>query len=404
MKTTRIALLALLFAGVFAGVFAAARPAAASISAAVRIGPSGHARVDVGFFHNELAPYGSWVDRPHYGSVWRPRITRAGWRPYEYGHWAWTDYGWNWISDEPFGWATYHYGRWYDDPSYGWEWVPGDEWAPSYVSWQEGDNYIGWAPLPPSVSISTGFLNVSLAPEAYLFVPEGRFLDNRVYDYAVPRRDCGRIFRQTRNWTSYRYEGNRVFAAGVPVDRVQRVIGHTVPRYQVANLGWNPSRNRLVGRQFQQNVAAQGRVNRQQQARQQQALIGRQQVQHERQVRQTVVQNQARVNRQQQVQHESQVRETVVRNHERFNRQQVHQQQVHQQQVHRQQVVHQQQVHPARQFRPEARQMQPRQQFRQQQVHPQRQARPQQARVNPNRGGGRPQGNNHNRRGRNGNG
>ncbi len=456
MKTTRIALLALLCAGAFAG----AKPAAAVVSAGLHIGPSGHARVDVGVFYDDLAPYGNWVERPSYGWVWHPRITRAGWRPYQYGHWAWTDYGWTWVSDEPYGWATYHYGRWYDDPNDGWEWVPGDEWAPSYVSWQEGDNYIGWAPLPPSVSISTGFLNVSLAPVDYLFVPEARFLDARAYAYAVPRGDCERIFRQTRNWTNYRHEGGRIFAAGVPVDRVQRAIGRNVPRYQVADLGWNQrhqnrfSGNRLAmfrpqvergahvapptarplarnsvvrsnqvrqGQQVRQTVAQnQARVNRQQQA-----LIGRQQVQnqarfnrqqqvqHERQVRQTVAQNQVRVNRQQQqVQHERQMRETVVRNQERFNRQQVHQQQVHQQQVahqqqvvHRQQVVHQQQVHEARQFRPQARQqMQPRQQFRQQQVHVQQQARPQQARVNPNRGGGRPQGNNNNRHGRNGNG
>ena len=51
--------------------------------------------------------------------------------------------GWTWISDEPYGWATYHYGRWYDDPEIGWSWVPSNEWAPSWVSWQEGANYIG---------------------------------------------------------------------------------------------------------------------------------------------------------------------------------------------------------------------------------------------------------------------
>jgi len=78
MKTTRIALLALLCAGAFAG----AKPAAALISAGLHIGPSGHARVDIGFFYDDLAPYGSWVERPSYGWVWSPRITRVGWRPY----------------------------------------------------------------------------------------------------------------------------------------------------------------------------------------------------------------------------------------------------------------------------------------------------------------------------------
>lgn len=34
-------------------------------------------------------------------------------------------YGWTWFSDEPFGWATYHYGRWAWDSQAGWLWVPG---------------------------------------------------------------------------------------------------------------------------------------------------------------------------------------------------------------------------------------------------------------------------------------
>jgi hypothetical protein len=235
MKTTRIALLALALSGGLAG----ASSAATSISAGLHIGPSGHARVDLGFFYDDLAPYGNWVERPHYGWVFAPRIVRNNWRPYEYGHWVWTDYGWTWASDEPFGWATYHYGRWYDDPDYGWEWVPGEEWAPSYVSWQEGNDYIGWAPLPPSVDIRAGSFDVSIAPEAYVFVPEQRFLDTRLYDYAVPREQCGGIYRQTRNWTNYRYENNRIFDVGVPVDRIQRAVGRAVPRYQVADLGWD---------------------------------------------------------------------------------------------------------------------------------------------------------------------
>src|SRR6185369_3229105 len=456
MKTTRITLLALALAG--AGVFAGTetRPAAAQISAGVHIGPSGHARVDLGFFYDDLASYGSWVERPSYGWVWSPRVTRANWRPYQYGHWAWTDYGWTWISDEPFGWATYHYGRWYDDPNYGWEWVPGNEWAPSYVSWQEGDDYIGWAPLPPSVSIRTGFLNVSLAPAAYLFVPEGRFLDTRVYDYAVPRRDCERIYRQTRNFTNYRYEGNRVFAAGVPVDRVQRVIGRNVPRYQVADQGWNqrhqnrfsgnrvamfrpqvergrvapPSarplaRNSVVssnqarqGRQLRQEVAGQGRlnrqqqqiarqqlqtqgrINRQQQARQQQTLIGRQaqnqgrnhgrwqQQQVQRQERQ--VQNQERFNRQQQARIERQT-QNQARNQGRWQQQQAQRQE--------RQMARQQNAAPRGQGR------QQQQQARPQQQRPQRQMNENRGGGRGNGGGGRPQGNNRgNRHGRDGNG
>src|SRR3954453_17333173 len=208
MKATRIILLGLVLSGGLAG----ASSAAASISAGIHIGPSGRARVDLGFFYDDLASYGRWIQRPRYGWVWTPRVVARSWRPYEYGHWVWTDLGWTWVSDEPFGWATYHYGRWYDDPDYGWEWVPGNEWAPAWVAWQEGDDYVGWAPLPPSVDFRPGVeLSVSLAPEAYVFVQERQFLAPRVADFFVPRADCVRIYRSTRNITRYNVVGNRVF-------------------------------------------------------------------------------------------------------------------------------------------------------------------------------------------------
>ena len=127
--------------------------------------PSPPRPVDLGFFFDDLAGHGDWVQRPSYGWVWSPRDVAPDWRPYEEGRWAYTDQGWTWISDEPFGWATYHYCRWYDDPDLGWSWVPGYEWAPSWVSWQEGADYVGWAPLPPRGRRAA-------SPYHYVFVPD----------------------------------------------------------------------------------------------------------------------------------------------------------------------------------------------------------------------------------------
>ena len=233
MKTTRILFLSLILLGVTAG----AGFAATSISAGIHIGPSGHTSVDVGYFYDDLAGYGNWVQQPSYGWAWRPRAVAHTWRPYRAGHWVMTDEGWTWISDEPYGWATYHYGRWYDDPSYGWEWIPGNEWAPAWVAWQEGGNYIGWAPLPPAVDFRTGVdLSVSLSPDAYLFVPERQFLAPQLSGYYVPQAQYTRIFPATRNITRYNVVNNHVFNQGVPVDRFQQVVGRAVPRYQIADL------------------------------------------------------------------------------------------------------------------------------------------------------------------------
>jgi len=239
MKTTRNVLFALLLLGSTAAVASAST----AVSAGIHVGPSGRASVDLGFFYDDLAPYGNWIERPSYGWVWTPRAVSTSWRPYQDGHWVWSDEGWVWVSDEPYGWATYHYGRWYDDPEIGWSWVPGDDWAPAWVSWQEGADYVGWAPLPPGVNISVsygrGYGNYAygIAPEYYTFVPEQRFLAPRIATYVLPSAQVYGVWGRTRNWTNYRNQGGRWFNQGVPVDRFQRFA--RVPRYQVADLGAN---------------------------------------------------------------------------------------------------------------------------------------------------------------------
>ena len=110
------------------------------------------AEVSVDFFYNNISG-GSWVDVEDYGYGWQPdaAVSDADWRPYADGYWAYTDYGWTWVSYEDFGWATYHYGRWAKIEDMGWVWFPGSdlEWGPAWVSWRTGGDQIGWAPLPP---------------------------------------------------------------------------------------------------------------------------------------------------------------------------------------------------------------------------------------------------------------
>ncbi len=100
-------------------------------------------------FYDSLAKEGTWIQSNDYGYVWQPQVTDPGWAPYTDGHWVYTDAGWTWVSDESFGWATYHYGRWANFDGTGWVWVPGYTWGPAWVSWRYGDGYAGWAPLPP---------------------------------------------------------------------------------------------------------------------------------------------------------------------------------------------------------------------------------------------------------------
>lgn len=114
-------------------------------------------QVTFSFFHEKLTPYGYWEETSAFGPVWRPTNMPVGWQPYySDGHWVYTDYGWTWVSDQPWGDIAYHYGTWYRD-SYGWAWVPGYTWGPAWVTWQYTKNHVGWAPLPPTFSFHLGF-------------------------------------------------------------------------------------------------------------------------------------------------------------------------------------------------------------------------------------------------------
>lgn len=140
---------------------------------------AGRERVDINIFYEPLAEHGSWVRHPDYDYVFVPSGLDASWRPYQEGRWLWTDdYGWYWDSAEPFAWATYHYGRWGYEPAYGWYWVPGDTWAPAWVTWRTGGGKTGWAPIAPdSRGYAYGPPRVMDPPvaESWVFV-EDRYL------------------------------------------------------------------------------------------------------------------------------------------------------------------------------------------------------------------------------------
>jgi hypothetical protein len=147
-------------------------------------------------FQDGLTPYGSWVSVGAYGRVWRPAGVAAGWRPYYNGRWEWTDEGWLWVSAEPWGWATYHYGRWAYDSFYGWVWVPGYQWAPAWVSWRYGPDYIGWAPLGPGLSVYV--TNYPVVYNHWCFVPSARFVGVPVHSVAVVGPHVAPIYTRTQ--------------------------------------------------------------------------------------------------------------------------------------------------------------------------------------------------------------
>ena len=149
-------------------------------------------------FRIALSPYGRWQRHERWGEVWLPDPVPADWRPYTSGRWIYTDdWGWYWeAADEEaaWGWVAYHYGRWVLDRELGWIWVPGEEWAPAWVDWRYGDDYVGWAPLPPDDLL----VEYQDDPIYWSFVRPRYLLAPRVFLVLVPPRDRIVIIRRTK--------------------------------------------------------------------------------------------------------------------------------------------------------------------------------------------------------------
>jgi uncharacterized protein DUF6600 len=137
-------------------------------------------------FRVALEGYGQWVQHPRWGEVWIPEQVPPDWQPYRLGHWVYTEeWGWYWDSEEDFGWITYHYGRWVFDRGLGWIWIPGRDWGPAFVDWRQGDDFVGWAPLPPDEYLDEDYES----PDIYLFVRAGDLLAPRAYAVFLPPQE-----------------------------------------------------------------------------------------------------------------------------------------------------------------------------------------------------------------------
>ena len=107
---------------------------------------------DASMFYEELTKFGAWYEDPDYGPAWYPtqdgsKAIEANFRPYVDGRWNPTEQGFVFETEEPWGWATYHYGNWALNKEGRWVWVPGRTWYPNTVSFKTSDEYVGWAPV-----------------------------------------------------------------------------------------------------------------------------------------------------------------------------------------------------------------------------------------------------------------
>jgi hypothetical protein len=199
---------------------------------------------DYSQFYDQLEQYGRWKEHPEYGYVWLPDADDGTWRPYTKGHWVNTEeHGWYWNSEEPWGWATYHYGRWIRDEEDGWIWIPGREWAPAWVAWREGDDYVGWAPLPPEASWEPGRGEMRFASSYYesprfepfwIFCRPMHMVEPGMHRYIVPRSRSPFVLRNTVYVSnSYSFRDQRVYNSGIRVNLVERSLNRSLPPVRI---------------------------------------------------------------------------------------------------------------------------------------------------------------------------
>ncbi len=186
-------------------------------------------------FYDELSPYGDWMDYPSYGRVWRPRV-EPDFQPYgTNGRWEMTEYGNTWVSDYPWGWAPFHYGRWTFDSYYGWIWIPGNEWGPAWVTWRSGGGYYGWAPLGPGMGLDIN-ININIPYNYWVFVPEIYVRSPRVYSYCVPRNRISGIWGGTSYLNNYYRYNNRAYVFGPHRYDLERATRNRVSVYRADDL------------------------------------------------------------------------------------------------------------------------------------------------------------------------
>jgi hypothetical protein len=103
---------------------------------------------EIRYYADDLDEHGEWIYVDETSSwCWRPIGVSVEWRPYWRGRWGAYAGGMTWISDEPWGYVTYHHGRWGWGAGLGWYWIPGVYYSPAWVAWNTCDTYFGWAPL-----------------------------------------------------------------------------------------------------------------------------------------------------------------------------------------------------------------------------------------------------------------
>jgi len=225
------------------------------------------------YFRDQLTPYGQWVEVPGAGLCWQPAVA-LGWRPYyDGGHWVYTDEGWYWQSEYPWGDIAFHYGRWSYTPPYGWLWAPAFDFAPAWVVWRHTDEYCGWAPLPFGTVLVGGEwsfrgarvgvdFDFGLSAGFFSFVACDHFWEHDFRHFIVPRDRLVLVFGRSAVINRYHLDHGRFVNEGIRVERMAQLSHRDVrdiKREVARDVRAQEQRRNVEERREDHKLAASGR-------------------------------------------------------------------------------------------------------------------------------------------------
>ena len=111
-------------------------------------------------------------------------------------------------------------------------WIPGNEWAPAWVSWRSSNDYYGWAPLGPNVSENEGLNSYNPPVNYWNFMPHNYMGQPQARNYYVNESrnvtiiNTTTIINNTTVVNNYSTQNHaKSYAAGPSPNEVTRYTG-----------------------------------------------------------------------------------------------------------------------------------------------------------------------------------
>lgn len=162
---------------------------------------------------------------------------KPGYVPYTNGQWVNTDAGWYFKAPTPAEEIVSHYGRWVNTPTDGWLWVPGRVWAPAWVDWKQNDEYVSWAPLPPSVYIDNNIINVpEINEDRYVVVEKRYFVEPTIYKYMYKENKNKVMVKEMTKTDGIMIVNKTIINKGPDVNIIQTVYGRNIDLIKIQHV------------------------------------------------------------------------------------------------------------------------------------------------------------------------